>query len=428
MLKKRTKKLGEILLQNNVITSQQLHQALEEQKITKKELGQILIKLGFITEKDLAVALSEQLEIPFLELDDYELDEEVLHLIRGDIAHHSLVLPIFAIDNVLTVAMANPQDVTVVDTIRRLTGKQIEPVLATERDLQIAVDQYYGTSVQISDSMDEVIQTLEAESAELEEDVRPEEDLRQLAEDQPVVKLVNMILGQAIRDKASDIHVEPDEDCVRIRFRIDGILHEIFSPPKNLQPAIISRIKILAEMDIAETRVPQDGRFRVRIDNREIDLRVSSMPTAYGENIVMRLLDKSSVLLDIKDLGFSEDNQSKIEDMLSHSYGIILVTGPTGSGKTTTLYSALSYLNSIQKNIITVEDPIEYRLKLIRQSQVNTKTGMTFASGLRAILRQDPDIIMVGEIAGCVNRAFGSVYPTHKRCRWRPFPNGRNGH
>jgi general secretion pathway protein E len=207
-----------------------------------------------------------------------------------------------------------------------------------------------------------------------------------------------MILAQAVRDQASDIHIEPEEDLLRVRFRIDGILHEIFSPPKNLQAAIISRIKILAEMDIAENRIPQDGRFRIRLDHREIDIRVSALPTACGGNIVLRLLDKSSILLKIEDLGFTKDSLQTIQNMLSNSYGIILVTGPTGSGKTTTLYSALNYLNSIDKNIITIEDPIEYRLKMIRQSQVNPKAGMTFASGLRAILRQDPDIIMVGEI------------------------------
>ncbi len=398
MLKKKIKKLGEILLDHNVITPEQLQQALVEQKINHSELGQILLKHNYITEADLAIALSEQLEIPYLELDDYEIDEEATRLIPNEIAHHHVVIPVFLIDKVLTVALANPQDVTATDTLRRISKKQIEPVLATEKDILASIEQYYGTSVKISNSMDEVIQTLEAESEESKEEKAPEEALRQLAEDQPVVKLVNMILAQAIRDRASDIHINPEEDLLRVRFRIDGILHEIFTPPKNLQAAVISRLKILAEIDIAENRIPQDGRFRILLDNREIDLRVSTLPTAYGENVVLRLLDKSSVLLDMKDLGFSSDNLAKIKDMLSNSYGIILVTGPTGSGKTTTLYTGLNYLNTIEKNIITVEDPIEYRLKMIRQSQVNTKSGMTFASGLRSILRQDPDIIMVGEI------------------------------
>ena len=398
MLKKKTKRLGEILLEHKKITPAQLKQALEEQKINHKELGQILLKLDYISETDLAVALSEQLEIPYLQLDDYEIDEEAIKLIPNEIAHKHFVIPVFFIDKVLTVAMVNPQDVTTTDTLRRISKMQIEPVIATELEISASIDQFYGTSAKITNSMDEVIQTLEAESAEIEEAKTPEEDLRQLAEDQPVVKLVNMILAQAIRDQASDIHIEPEEDFLRVRFRIDGILHEIFTPPKNLQAAVISRLKILAEIDIAESRIPQDGRFRIRLDSKEIDLRVSTLPTSYGENVVLRLLDKSSVLLDMKDLGFSTDNMTKIEDMLSSSYGIILVTGPTGSGKTTTLYTGLNYLNSIEKNIITVEDPIEYRLKMIRQAQVNTKSGMTFASGLRSILRQDPDIIMIGEI------------------------------
>lgn len=398
MLKKKTKMIGEILVSKNIISSDQLHQALEEQKITRNELGQILLKLGYITEQNLAVALSEQLEIPFVALEDYEIDEDSLKLVPGEIARQYSVMPLFAIDGVLTVVMADPLNVTAIDAIRNTSGKQVEPAISTPKEIQIAIEQFYGSSAQITSSMDEVIQTLEAESAETEEESQPEEDLRQLAEDQPVVKLVNMILAQAIRDHASDVHIEPEEDIVRVRFRIDGILHEIFTPPKHLQAAIISRLKILAEMDIAEHRIPQDGRFRIRLDNREIDLRVSTLPTANGENVVMRLLDKSSILMNIKDLGFTKENYTKMEEILSHSYGIILVTGPTGSGKTTTLYSGLNYLNSIEKNIITVEDPIEYRLRMIRQSQVNPKAGMTFASGLRSILRQDPDIIMVGEI------------------------------
>ncbi len=390
--------IGEILIGKNIISPDQLHQALEEQKITQNELGQILLKLDYITEQDLAVALSEQLEIPFIALEDYEIDEDSLKFLPVEIAQQFSVMPLFTIDGVLTVVMANPLNITAIDAIRSASGKQVEPAISTPKEIQIAIEQFYGSTAQITSSMDEVLQTLEAESADVEEESQPEEDLRQLAEDQPVVKLVNMILAQAIRDHASDIHIEPEEDIVRVRFRIDGILHEIFTPPKHLQAAIISRLKILAEMDIAEHRIPQDGRFRIRLDNREIDLRVSTLPTAYGENVVMRLLDKSSILMNIKDLGFTNENYATMEEILSSSYGIILVTGPTGSGKTTTLYSGLNYLNSIEKNIITVEDPIEYRLKMIRQSQVNPKAGMTFASGLRSILRQDPDIIMVGEI------------------------------
>ncbi len=398
MLKRKAKLLGEILVERGLISKEQLQQALSEQKVTGQELGRILVKLGYIGEEALLEILAEQLEIPFVSLNDYEAEEDALHLIPGNLALQYLVFPLFLIGDVLTLAMANPQDVAAIDIIRRLTGKQIEPAIASEREIRQAIENSYGAATGMTESLDEVIQTIEAETSDEEEELRPAEDLRQMAEDAPVVRLVNMILAQAIRDHASDIHIEPEEDMLRVRFRIDGILHEVFTPPKNLQSAIISRIKILSEMDIAENRIPQDGRFRIRLENREIDLRVSTLPTAYGENIVIRVLDRSNILLDIKDLGFSKENQELFEQMLSNAYGIILVTGPTGSGKTTTLYSALHRLNSIQKNIITVEDPIEYRLKMVRQSQVNPKAGMTFASGLRAILRQDPDVIMVGEI------------------------------
>ena len=398
MLKLKSKKIGEILIKKGFISQEQLIKAQNEQRLTQQKLGSIFVKFGYITEKALIETLAEQLEIPHIVLEDYEIEAESLALISNKIAQEHLVLPLFLIGDTLTLAMANPQDISTIDSIRHLTGKQIEPAIASESDIKRAIEQQYEISAEVTKSMDEVIQTLSAESEILEEEIRPIEDLRQMAEDAPVVKLVNMILAQAVRDNASDIHIEPEEDMVMVRFRVDGILREIFTQPKRLQAAIISRLKILAEMDIAENRVPQDGRFRIGLDNREIDLRVSTLPTSYGENVVLRILDKSNVLMKIDDLGFEKDNIERIEHFLSQSYGIILVTGPTGSGKTTTLYSALNRLNSVEKNIITVEDPIEYRIKMIRQSQVNVKAGMTFATGLKAILRQDPDIIMVGEI------------------------------
>ncbi len=398
MLKLKSKKIGEILIKKGLISQDQLIRAQNEQRLTQKKLGSIFVSLEYITEKGLIETLAEQLEIPFIDLDDYEIEAESLALISNKIAEEHLVLPLFLIGDTLTLAMANPQDISTIDSIRHLTGKQIEPVIVSESEIKRAIAQQYEISSEVTKSMDEVIQTLSAESEIYEEEIRPIEDLRQMAEDAPVVKLVNMILAQAVRDNASDIHIEPEEEMVMVRFRVDGILREIFTPPKRLQPAIISRLKILSEMDIAENRVPQDGRFRIGIDSREIDLRVSTLPTANGENVVLRILDKSNVLMKVEDLGFEKDNRERIDHFLSQSYGIILVTGPTGSGKTTTLYSALNKLNSIEKNIITVEDPIEYRIKMIRQSQVNVKAGMTFATGLKAILRQDPDIIMVGEI------------------------------
>ncbi|RKY89438.1 type II secretion system protein GspE, partial [candidate division KSB1 bacterium] len=398
IIRKQDNRFSSILLDAGLITKQQLETAQKQAQSTGQDIGTTLMKLGYITQEDMLQAIAEQLDIPYLDLENYEIDTKALQLVPSEIAYKYRVIPVFHIGNVLTLAMANPQDVTVIDKIRRLTKMEIEPAVATEAAILQAIEQHYGVVTTISETINEVIQTMEAEIEPEVSEKKMEENLRELAEDAPVVKLVNMILVQAIKEHASDIHIEPEEDSLRVRYRIDGILHEIFSPPKELQAAIISRIKILAEVDIAENRIPQDGRFRMKFENKEIDVRVSTLPTAYGENVVMRILDKSNIMLDLKDLGFTKDGHDTFTQMLANSYGIILVTGPTGSGKTTTLYAALNTINSIEKNIITVEDPIEYRLKLIRQSQVNPKAGLTFASGLRSILRQDPDVIMVGEI------------------------------
>ncbi|MCD6165834.1 type II secretion system protein GspE [candidate division KSB1 bacterium] len=398
IIRKQDNRFSSILLDAGLITKQQLETAQKQAQSTGQDIGTTLMKLGYITQEDMLQAIAEQLDIPYLDLENYEIDTKALQLVPSEIAYKYRVIPVFHIGNVLTLAMANPQDVTVIDKIRRLTKMEIEPAVATEAAILQAIEQHYGVVTTISETINEVIQTMEAEIEPEVSEKKMEENLRELAEDAPVVKLVNMILVQAIKEHASDIHIEPEEDSLRVRYRIDGILHEIFSPPKELQAAIISRIKILAEVDIAENRIPQDGRFRMKFENKEIDVRVSTLPTAYGENVVMRILDKSNIMLDLKDLGFTKDGHDTFIQMLANSYGIILVTGPTGSGKTTTLYAALNTINSIEKNIITVEDPIEYRLKLIRQSQVNPKAGLTFASGLRSILRQDPDVIMVGEI------------------------------
>ncbi len=397
MLLRDDRRFGEILIDSGLITPEQLSQALQEQQGNNQPIGSILVRLGYISQQDYLTTLSAQLDVPFILLSDYEIDPEVIDLIPAALAQKYHVVPLFRIKNALTVAMADPQDVGAIDEIRRYSQLEVEPVLAPESDIGQAIEQYYGVDVEMSHTLSEVIQSIEAES-EAVVAPEPEKNLRELAEDAPVVRLVNMILTQAIKDRASDIHIEPEDDSIRVRYRVDGILREVFSPPKNLQAAVISRIKILAELDIAETRVPQDGRFRIQLGGKEIDVRVSSLPTAYGENIVMRILDKSNILLKLDDLGFAPDNLKIVRTMLSNSYGIILVTGPTGSGKTTSLYAFLNTINTVEKNIITLEDPIEYRLRMIRQAQVNPKAGMTFASGLRSILRQDPDVIMVGEI------------------------------
>lgn len=390
--------MGELLVEGGIITLEQLARALEEQRHTGEEIGTILVKLGYATKEEVLNCLSEQLGIPYIELGDYSIDPEAISLVPSSLVHKHKAIPVFKIGDVLTLAMTDPRDITVIDEFRRATDLEIEPAIASEADIRQAIEQYYGPSTPlVSSDIDEVIQKIEEEKPREEVDKGPE-DLREIAEEAPIVKLVNLIISQAIRDRASDIHIEPEEDCLRVRYRIDGILHEAFSPPKHLQAAITSRIKILAEMDIAKSRTPQDGRFKIKFEDREVDIRVSTLPTAYGENIVLRILDKSSVLINLEELGFADSSLRTFRNMLSSAYGIIFVTGPTGSGKTTTLYAALNSINSVEKNIITIEDPIEYRLRLIRQSQVNPKAGLSFARGLRAILRQDPDVIMVGEI------------------------------
>ncbi|RLJ00770.1 MAG: type II secretion system protein GspE, partial [Candidatus Aenigmatarchaeota archaeon] len=319
------------------------------------------------------------------DLSNYIISPQVINLIPKDIALKYKVIPVFKIENTLTVAMANPNDVFVIDELAKITGCLIEPVLADEISIRKAQEQYYGTTGAIQ----EIIASLDKEKLA---------DIEKLGRDSPVVKLVDFLITQAVQENASDIHIEPEEKFVSIRYRIDGILHRKLSLPKNAQPAIISRIKIMAGLDIAEKRLPQDGRILMKVGDKEIDLRVSTCPTVHGENVVLRILDKSSMIIGLENLGFPERELKIFEELISQPYGIILVTGPTGSGKTTTLYSALQRLNRDEVNIMTVEDPVEYQFPRMRQVQVNPKAGLTFASALRSFLRQDPDIIMVGEI------------------------------
>lgn len=385
----------DILLTKGLITQGQITTAKEDMKKTGLSLEKTLEKLGYITEEDIVNTIAESMRVLYIDLKDYLIDTEMIKLIPEDLARKYKVIPLFKIGDTLTVAMVNPRDIVALDEIRmRSKIPLIEPVLTTEKALQNAIDQYYG----VTGSLDEVIKTIDKIKIPVMTQEGQFKTLAKAAEEPPVVKLVNLIFMQAIKDKASDIHIEPEEDKLRIRFRIDGILHEVSTPPKNLQSVIASRIKILSNMDIAETRKPQDGRIQLKMENKSLDLRVSTFPTVHGENIVLRLLDKSSVILGLAELGFADKDLKDFEKLIRSPYGIILVTGPTGSGKTTTLYSALSTINSMEKNIITVEDPVEYELPLIRQTQVNPKAGLTFATGLRSILRQDPDIVMVGEI------------------------------
>ncbi len=385
--------LGDFLIKQGLITPEQLKKALKYQKETGKLIGRCLIDLGFIKERDLIKVLSEQMEVPYVSLRKYKIDPKVLKLVPEDVARSKKVFPLFEIEDKLTLAMVNPLDLVTIDSISRRIRKQVTPVVCHEQEIEDAIAQYYSGR----DSLKKMVSGLNIAQA-VEEEAIDETKLRKKAEEGPIVKLVNLIFQQAVKDRASDIHIEPRQKVLSIRYRIDGIMHEVFSPPKEMQLAITSRIKILADLNIAERRLPQDGRIRMELDDRQIDFRISTFPTMYGENIVIRVLDQQKMRMTLHDLGMDQEVEDRFRMSLHSSHGIVLVTGPTGSGKSTTLYASLMELDSPEKNIMTLEDPVEYYLDTIRQAQVNPKIGMTFASGLRSILRQDPDIIMVGEI------------------------------
>lgn len=386
--------IGEYLVKKGIITEAQLKEAVEEHKRTNRKLGEILVRRGFVKEEDVARALSEQLGFTFVDLSTYQIETEATQLIPADAALRLQAIPIFKVGNSLDVAMANPLDITAIDELSRLSGGlRVKPVLATAVGIKEAIAKYYGEDLAISDEWlapteHRAPSTKEASSKKL---------IRE-ATQAPVIKLVNHLIEEAVKSGASDIHLEPQEDNFFCRFRIDGVLHEVEPPPKRLQLAVISRIKIMAQMDIAQSRLPQDGRIQTEVLDRDIDLRVATFPTIYGEHLSIRILDKTQGIIKLEELGFSADTLIKFKEIIYKPYGIILVTGPTGSGKTTTLYAVLNTINDLKKNIITLEDPVEYTIARIHQSQVNIRAGLTFASGLRSIVRLDPDIIMIGEI------------------------------
>lgn len=384
---KGRKRLGEMLIEAGKITPDQLEIALAAQKRSGERLGRVLIKLGTITETVLLEVLVQALGIPLIDLSATPPDKEAARLIPLSLAERHCVIPIRKKGNRLTVAMADPTNFFAIDDLRMVTQCEIEPVMTMEADILKAIQQTYTVSDLVEKSVSQLQKDEPLFASELE-----------TSEDAPVINIVNSLISQAVKNGASDIHLEPLEKGLRVRFRIDGVLREVTSFPKHTQGAIISRVKIISNMDIAEKRTPQDGRIQVTEEDRPIDIRVSSLPTIYGEKIVLRILDQKSAILAVDSLGFSPDNLEKYKNMYRYSYGMILITGPTGSGKTTTLHSTLNELNTVAKNIITIEDPVEYRLEGINQVQVNNKAGMTFANGLRSILRQDPNIIMVGEI------------------------------
>ncbi|NQT06755.1 MAG: type II secretion system ATPase GspE [Candidatus Omnitrophica bacterium] len=395
MARKIKKSLGDSLVDEGIITKEQLTAARREEKKTGLRLRTILVNMGLLTEEDLVLFLSNKLGMPRIELGNYIIDPKILELVPEQLARKHQLVPVLKIGNRLTCAMVDPWNVFALDEIRMKTNLILEPSVATETEINRALNEHYGAK----GSMEDIIKSIEDEQPEKgDAGGMSFKSLEGMAEEPAVVKLVNMIIMKAAKEGSSDIHIEPEEMALKTRFRVDGMLHEEAAPPKHLQSAIISRIKIMANLDISERRVPQDGRFDVNIAGKKIDIRVSTVPTIYGENIVMRLLDVSSTLLTLKDMGFTKDILVNYEKLIKRPHGIVLVTGPTGSGKTTTLYASLDKINTVEKNIITIEDPVEYRLAGVRQIQVNAKVDLTFANGLRSILRQDPDVIMVGEI------------------------------
>jgi type IV pilus assembly protein PilB len=398
-------RLGELLTKASLITQDQLKDALKVQKDTGSKLGETLIKLGFVSEEDITECLSQQFGVPSINLDHFEIDGSVIKLINADVARKYNILPVNKTGATITIAMADPTNVFAMDDIKFMTGYNVEPVVASELGIKAAIDNYYGTtsSLELKKVMEDLQQAESADLEVLEEDEELDvAALQEGAEEAPVVKLVNLIMTDAIKRGASDIHVEPYEKEYRVRFRVDGILYEIMNPPLKLKDAITSRLKILAKLDISEKRLPQDGRIKLKMKlndkNKELDFRVSVLPTLFGEKIVMRLLDKDNLRLDMTKLGFEPESLAKFEEAIFKPWGMVLVTGPTGSGKTNTLYSALAKVNSPEVNIMTAEDPVEFNLPGINQVQMKEAIGLNFAATLRSFLRQDPNIILVGEI------------------------------
>ena len=404
MLNTSSKDIAEMLLEEGLITPRQLEKAIEQQKSSNESLERIIITLGYVTEKEVTEVIGKEMGVPFIDLDEVEIDPALETTVPEHLAQRYKVIPVGQENGKLAIAMVDPLNVFAIDDIRLITGFDIEPMIATEESIVRAINKHFG-SREIAEVEGTIQDIALSDFGEIEQIEEEEEidlgKLKELVDEAPIVKVVNLIITQAINDKASDIHIEPRARNVCVRYRIDGVLHEVMSPPKHIQAPMVSRIKIMASLDIAERRIPQDGKIHLKHDNKEYDLRVSSLPTTHGEKIVMRILDKSSVMIGLDKLGLMPDTRAIFEDLVFKPYGMLLVTGPTGSGKSTTLYTSLNMLNTPEKNICTVEDPVEYQLTGINQVQVNPKAGLNFSSALRSFLRQDPDIIMVGEIRDC---------------------------
>ncbi|THF82190.1 GspE/PulE family protein [Cohnella fermenti] len=381
------KKLGDLLIEAGLITEEQLHAVLEEQRMSKGRLGDLLISKSYVSEQQVIETLVRQLGIPYVPVHQLQIDPQVIALIPQKLAERQKVLPLSKEGNKLVVAMNNPLDYFAIDELRMTTGMQIMPAITSKEELERAISRFYG----FQESVEQIAKRLEQH--ELDDPAMLQDDIYS-----PVIKTVNQIIEQAIQAGASDIHFDPQEDGLRIRYRVDGLLRSEKKLPLHMQRVIAARVKIMAQLDIAERRLPHDGRMELSVDNRKIDIRISTMPTMYGEKVVMRILDSQKRNHQLSELGFTEHNLRQFENGINSPYGMVLIAGPTGSGKTTTLYSALQQVNSEEANIVTIEDPVEYQLLGINQVQVNSGPGLTFSIGLRALLRQDPDIAMVGEI------------------------------
>ncbi len=392
-------RLGAMLVSSGLITEDQLKKALAQQQKEGGRLGSILVKMNFVQEDKLMMFLSKQYGVPYVDLNRFDIDTNIVKLIPSDVAQKYQIMPINRTGATITIAMVDPSNVFAIDDVKFMTGYNVEPVVATEAGIKNAINKYYS----LTSAIEKVMTTLEEDDKSIGVIHEQEESvdvakLKAEVEDAPVVKLVNLILSDAVQKGASDIHIEAYEKAFRVRYRIDGSLYEVMAPPMKLRAALTSRLKIMAELDIAERRLPQDGRIKLKIKDKEVDLRVSTLPCLFGEKIVMRILDKSNLMLDLTKLGFEVKALKDFMDAITSPYGMVLVTGPTGSGKTTTLYSALQQINTIDVNIMTAEDPVEYNLMGVNQVHMKDEIGLNFAAALRSFLRQDPDIVMVGEI------------------------------
>jgi type IV pilus assembly protein PilB len=385
------KQLGDILLEGGLVTPEQLDAAFGMHEEAGRSLGRVLVDQGVLSEAQLVAALATQIGLRYIDLADFPVDGSALSRVPGAVCRRHTAIPVGFEDGRIIVVMADPANIFAVDDIRTLSGFEVVPAVATRGDVIAAIDRYYRAD----SDLDDLTTVMEEKHAEEGEDLA---SVREVVEDAPIVKFVNLLINQAIQDRASDIHLEPTEHDLRVRYRIDGVLHEVMRSPRSIQSGVISRLKIMAEINIAERRIPQDGRLSVNAQGKKIDLRVATLPTVWGEKIVMRILDNSTAMLSLDDLGFAPGNFERYAESYRKPYGMILVTGPTGSGKSTTLYATLNIVNRPEVNIITVEDPVEYRLPGINQVQTNHKAGLTFSSALRSILRSDPDVVLIGEI------------------------------